>query len=25
MPMPILSVKKKPPDMAAIRTIILAV
>jgi len=23
--MPILSVKKKPPDMAAIRTIILAV
>jgi len=25
MPMPILSVKKKPPDMAAIRTITLAV
>jgi len=25
MPMPILSVKKKPPDMAAIRTINLAV
>jgi len=25
MPMPILSVKKKPPDMAVIRTIILAV
>jgi len=25
MPIPILSVKKKPPDMAVIRTIILAV